>query len=97
MRSTVQNTMSSSGSFTFEGRRPRLFWCSMIAASSTLMSNVPRIVLPAVKDPWSFTPNQRPNSSASVIARHTRETGARSVTRFSILFCDSMCNLLVAV
>src|SRR5438552_6346769 len=29
-------------------------------------------------------PNQVPNSFASAIARHTRERGARSTTRFSI-------------
>src|ERR1043166_11626 len=48
------------------------------------MVSRPRTVLPAANAPSSFMPNQAPNSFASAIARHTRERGARSTTRFSI-------------
>src|SRR5437667_10362572 len=48
------------------------------------MAILPRIGLPAVNAPSSLTRNQVPNSSAFVMARHTRVRGARSTTRFSI-------------
>src|SRR6267378_6791197 len=41
-------------------------------------------VLPATNAPSRLMRNQVPNSFASLIARHTRERGARSTTRFSI-------------
>jgi len=41
------------------------------------------------------TPNQRPNSCESLIARHTRPIGARNTTCFSIRSV-LICNLLVA-
>src|SRR4051812_10737640 len=68
----------------------------MIEASSSLPSNVPFIGLPGTNGPSSVKPNQAPNSFASEIARHTRESGAFSVTCFSILSVLLMCNLLVA-
>src|SRR5258706_16471151 len=48
------------------------------------MATLPRTVLPAANGPSSVMRNQVPNSFASLIARHTRERGARSTTRFSI-------------
>src|SRR5260370_16736215 len=51
--------------------------------------------LPATKGPSKRAPNQRPNCSESLIARHTRSSGARSSTRFSIRSV-LICNLLVA-
>jgi hypothetical protein len=53
------------------------------------------IEAPSTKGPSKRTPNQRPNSSASLMARYTRSSGARSTTRFSIRSV-SICNLLVA-
>src|ERR1700704_3692929 len=41
-------------------------------------------VLAATNAPSRLMRNQVPNSFASLIARHTRERGARSTTRFSI-------------
>jgi hypothetical protein len=66
------------------------------AASSREPSKVPFIRLPGAKSPSSVNPNQRPNSRASAIARQTRDTGARRITRFSILSVDVMRNLQVA-
>src|SRR6266487_4256908 len=48
------------------------------------MATRPRTVLPAANGPSSVMRNQVPNSFASAIARHTRERGAWSTTRFSI-------------
>src|SRR5438105_14649685 len=48
------------------------------------MATLPRTVLPAANAPSSVRRNHVPNSFASLIARHTRERGARSMTRFSI-------------
>src|SRR5258705_1745878 len=48
------------------------------------MATLPRTVLPSAKAPSSVVRNQVPNSFASESARHTRERGARSTTRFSI-------------
>src|SRR6266700_2196004 len=48
------------------------------------MATRPRTVLPAANGPSSVMRNQVPNSFASAIARHTRERGALSTTRFSI-------------
>src|SRR6266571_3201661 len=48
------------------------------------MATLPRTVLPAANAPSRVIRNHVPNSFASLIARHTRERGARSTTRFSI-------------
>src|SRR4051794_2224022 len=50
---------------------------------------------PATKGPSKRTPNHRPNSWASLIARQTRWSGACNRTSFSIR-SELMCNLLVA-
>src|SRR4029450_4425545 len=50
---------------------------------------------PATNGPSTRTPNHWPNSSASLIARQTRSSGARRTTCFSIRSI-LMCNLLVA-
>src|SRR6185436_17439737 len=52
--------------------------------STLKLSCLPRTVVPAANGPSSVRRNQVPNSLASAIARHTRERGARSTTRFSI-------------
>src|SRR5262249_49849590 len=55
----------------------------------------PRTHAPGAKAPSSFTPNQLPNSEALLIARHTRDRGARRTTFFSMRSVV-MGNLLVA-
>src|SRR5207247_2964017 len=48
------------------------------------IATLPRTVLPSANAPSRVIRNHVPNSFASLIARHTRERGARSTTRFSI-------------
>lgn len=68
--------------------------CWRLATSpSTVVGLIAAVTdVPATNGPSKRTPNQRPNSSASLMARHTRSSGARSTTCFSIFIC----NLLVA-
>src|SRR5690606_3664708 len=72
--------------------------CILATSLSTLVGTIlPLTVWPILNCPVNSTPNQVPNSSVVLIARHTRETGACNWIFFSMLSGTFfMGNLLVA-
>src|SRR6478672_6855835 len=70
--------------------------CIRATSSSTVVGVITPVTdAPSTNGPSKRTPNHWPNCSASLIALHTRSSGARRTTSFSIRSL-LMCNLLVA-